>query len=241
MKTAALLAGLLVSVPSVATDATSASQPDREALQLLRRVNTWQASVPVASVSEHGVNGNLRTSPLPSAEVSGDGTVYVAWQDCGFRSGCGANDIVYSTSTDGVAWTAKTRVPIDPTNSNVDHFIPGFAVDRATSGNSTRLALGYYYYPVSNCGGSCQLNVGFVSSTDNGATWTQPRHVAGRIRVPTLVVHDRADRINAFADGEAFAQSIQGAQLLATEGLGHRRVLKDAGVLARIASFAAHR
>jgi hypothetical protein len=145
---------------------------------------TWQASVPVAGVSEHGVNGNLRTSPLPSAEVSGDGTVYVAWQDCRFRSACGANDIVYSTSTDGVAWSSPpSRVPIDPTNSNVDHFIPGFAVDRATLGPSTRLALGYYYYPVSNCGGSCQLNVGFVSSTDNGATWTQPRHVAGPINL----------------------------------------------------------
>ena len=142
---------------------------------------TWQPPVGVSGVSEHGVNGNLRTSPLPSAEVAGDGKVYVAWQDCGFRSGCSANDIVYSTSTDGVAWTPKTRVPIDPTNSNVDHFIPGFAVDRSTSGNSTRLALGYYYYPVSNCGGSCQLNVGFVSSNDAGATWTQPRHVAGPI------------------------------------------------------------
>ena len=44
--------------------------------------NTWQTSVPVANVSEHGVAGNLRTSPLPSAEVAGDGKVYVAWQDC---------------------------------------------------------------------------------------------------------------------------------------------------------------
>ena len=30
---------------------------------------SWQASVAVANVSEHGVAGNLRTSPLPSAEV----------------------------------------------------------------------------------------------------------------------------------------------------------------------------
>ena len=66
----------------------------------------------------------------------------------------------------------------------------------------------------------------------------EPRHVAGRIRIPTLVVHDREDRINAFADGQAFAQAIQGAQLLATEGLGHRRLLKDPLVLARVALFA---
>jgi hypothetical protein len=148
---------------------------------------TWQTSVPVASVSEHGVAGNLRTSPLPSAEVAGDGTVYVAWQDCRFRSGCSSNDIVYSTSTDGLVWSSQssppTRVPIDPTTSTVDHFIPGFAVDRSTSGSTTRLALGYYYYPVANCGGSCALRVGFVSSTDGGASWTQPRQVAGPISV----------------------------------------------------------
>ncbi len=96
--------------------------------------DTWLPSVAVATVSEHGVAGNLRTSPLPSAEVAGDGKVYVAWQDCSFRTGCTSNDIVYSTSMDGVAWTAKVRVPIDPTNSGVDHFIPGFAVDRSTSG-----------------------------------------------------------------------------------------------------------
>ena len=67
----------------------------------------------------------------------------------------------------------------------------------------------------------------------------EPRHVAPRIRVPTLVVHDRGDGINAFADGQAFAHAVQGAQLLATEGLGHRKILKDPGVLAQVAVFAA--
>jgi hypothetical protein len=144
--------------------------------------DNWQTSVPVASVSEHGVAGNLRTSPLPSAEVAGDGKVYVAWQDCSFRSGCTSNDIVYSTSMDGVAWTAKTRVPIDPVASTVDHFIPGFSVDRSTSGNSTHLALGYYYYPVAACNvNTCQLTVGFTSSLDGGATWSQSQRVAGPI------------------------------------------------------------
>jgi len=149
--------------------------------------NTWLASVAVASGSEHGVAGGLRTSPLPSAEVAGDGKVFVAWQDCGFRSGCTSNDIVYSTSMDGVAWTPKTRVPIDATNSGVDHFIPGFAVDRSTSGGTTHLALGYYYYPVAACSTStCQLTVGFVSSTDGGTTWSQARKVAGPIRLQDI-------------------------------------------------------
>ncbi len=67
----------------------------------------------------------------------------------------------------------------------------------------------------------------------------EPCAVAPRIRVPTLVVHDRADRINAFADGQAFAHAIQGARLLATQGLGHRRILQDPAVLAQVAVFAA--
>lgn len=66
----------------------------------------------------------------------------------------------------------------------------------------------------------------------------EPPAVAPRIRVPTLVVHDRGDRINGFADGQAYAHAITGAQLMATEDLGHRKVLKDPGVLGRVTLFA---
>jgi pimeloyl-ACP methyl ester carboxylesterase len=66
----------------------------------------------------------------------------------------------------------------------------------------------------------------------------EPHAVASRLRMPTLVVHDRGDRINAFADGQAFAHGIQGAELLATEGLGHRRILKDAQVIGKVVLFA---
>ncbi len=66
----------------------------------------------------------------------------------------------------------------------------------------------------------------------------EPDAVGPRVQVPTLVVHDRGDSINRFADGQAYAHAIRGAQLLATEGLGHRKVLKDAQVLGRVAIFA---
>ena len=135
-------------------------------------------------MDEHGVAGSMRTFSLPSAEVAGDGRVYVAWQDCRFRSGCPANDIVYSSSLDGLTWSAVTRIPIDPTNSNIDHFLPGIAVDKSTSGNTTHLAVGYYYFPVSNCtNATCELTFGFVSSLDAGATWTTGRAVTGPMRV----------------------------------------------------------
>lgn len=66
----------------------------------------------------------------------------------------------------------------------------------------------------------------------------EPPAVGPRIRVPTLVVHDRGDSVNPFADGKAFAHAIRGAQLVATEGLGHRRMLGDAQVLGQVALFA---
>ena len=66
----------------------------------------------------------------------------------------------------------------------------------------------------------------------------EPPAVGPRIRVPTLVVHDRGDRVNAFADGQAYAHAIAGARLVATDGLGHRRMLKDAAVLGHVALFA---
>jgi pimeloyl-ACP methyl ester carboxylesterase len=66
----------------------------------------------------------------------------------------------------------------------------------------------------------------------------EPPAVGPRIRVPTLVVHDQGDSVNRFADGQAFAHAIRGARLVATEGLGHRRILGDAQVVGQVALFA---
>ena len=67
----------------------------------------------------------------------------------------------------------------------------------------------------------------------------EPAAVGPRIRQSTLVVHDRRDSINRFADGVAFSAAIAGARLLATEELGHRRILKDEAVLREVAAFTA--
>jgi pimeloyl-ACP methyl ester carboxylesterase len=67
----------------------------------------------------------------------------------------------------------------------------------------------------------------------------EPAAVGPRISLPTLVVHDRQDSINRFADGVAYTEAIAGARLLATEGLGHRKILKDEEVLREVAAFLA--
>ena len=144
---------------------------------------SWSSTVTVATVKSHTEAGSLRSGPLPSAEIDAAGKVYVAWQDCRFRSACKANDIVYSTSTDGLTWTAVSRVPIDSTTSGVDHFIPGLGVNPVTSGSTAQLGLTYYFYRTSACGTSCQLEVGYLQSNNGGSTWNAHTDVAGPFAV----------------------------------------------------------
>lgn len=56
-------------------------------------------------------------------------------------------------------------------------------------------------------------------------------------RPPLLVVHDLNDKEAPFADGERLAKTWPGACFVATEGLGHRRILRDPEVVATVARF----
>ena len=101
---------------------------------------SWQSSVLIANANEHPTAGGLRDpGPLPSAEVDANGIVYVAWGDCSFRSSCTANDIVFSSSSDGAHWSAISRVPIDSLSKPRDHFLPGIGVDHTTGGSGAHL------------------------------------------------------------------------------------------------------
>ena len=54
---------------------------------------------------------------------------------------------------------------------------------------------------------------------------------------PLLLVHDRGDREVAFAHSEAIARTWPDARLLPTQGLGHRKLLREPGVVEQIANF----
>ena len=72
--------------------------------------------------------------------------------------------------------------------------------------------------------------------------WTDfdmPGLALHRAMPPLLVVHDRGDREVPPFHGRSLAQSWPGARLFETEGLGHRRVLRDPSVLAEITRFLA--
>src|SRR6266851_1768896 len=149
---------------------------------------SWSKTNIVARVGFHHAAGGIRDSiPLPSAEMDSSGKVYVVWQDCHFEPTCNASDLVLSTSTDGKSWSKLTRIPLDSRGSGVDHFIPGLAVDNSTSDGSARLVVTFYFYPDANCTtATCQLNVGFSTSADGGATWTSNTQLAGPMTLTWL-------------------------------------------------------
>lgn len=140
--------------------------------------NTWGSPKTVSTISEHGVAGGMRAVALPAAAMDASGKAYVMWADCRFRSRCTSNDIVMSTSTDGVTWSAVSRIPIDPVKGSADHFTPGFSIEPGTSGATAHLALTYNFFPVASCGSSCNLSVGYVSSPNGGTNWTKAKLLA---------------------------------------------------------------
>src|SRR5437588_10286859 len=177
---------------------------------------SWSRGFKVSGIRFHRVAGGLRTSPLPSAEISADGTVYVAWEDCRFRKGCTSNDIVVSTSTDGVSWTDPARVPIDDVTSSVDHFIPGLAVDPTTSGAGTHLALTYYFYPNANRGGASRLHVGYISSPDGGAHWGAATQLAGPMALSEIANTSQGPIV-----GDYISTSFSGGKATTVNAVGH--------------------
>lgn len=76
-----------------------------------------------------------------------------------------------------------------------------------------------------------------------GRRWSEfelPASVA-HVRAPVLVVHDQEDAEVSFAAGLALARAWKGARLVATRGLGHRRVLRAAEVVQDAVDFLADR
>jgi hypothetical protein len=180
--------------------------------------SSWTKAVTISGVRFHGVAGGLRTSPLPTAEIDGSGKVFVAWEDCRFRPKCSANDIVFSTSSDGVTWSAVSRVPIDAVTSGADHFIPGLAVDPATSGRNAHLALTYYFYPDTTCTGGCRLEVGYTSSPDGGAHWGNATQLAGPMALSQIALTSQGPMV-----GDYISTSFSGGKATSVFPVGHEQ------------------
>jgi hypothetical protein len=110
----------------------------------------------------------FRAPPLIAADVDGDGGVIVTWQDCRFRPGCAANDIVVSRSADGRTWTEPLRV-----TAGRDAVMPTIGVEPRTG----RLAIAYYVIQRNG------IDAELVTSGD-GTRWSAPQRLSpGRMPI----------------------------------------------------------
>ena len=130
---------------------------------------TFAAPVTVSSLQDSPTPG-WRAPSLPSAEITVRGRITVAWADCRFRSGCGSaatpNDVVYSSSSDGLRWSRVRRVPTGPQLNGLPHLIVGLGVDSAR--------LGVAFHVLTPAG----VVPYYLFSPDNGRRWTQPDALA---------------------------------------------------------------
>ncbi len=76
-----------------------------------------------------------------------------------------------------------------------------------------------------------------------GVAWEEFElpHSVATIRAPALFIHDRDDRETRFESGLALARAWPDARFHATQGLGHRRILRDREVIERTIDFLANR
>ncbi|HUK95548.1 MAG TPA: exo-alpha-sialidase [Gaiellaceae bacterium] len=142
---------------------------DQDDLSVLRSDDggaTWtqQSGIAPAPYRPHA---GIRAAPLPTSAISSDGRAYVAWASCAFRPGCTANDVVYTSSVDGLTWTPVARIP----TGGGDAELPGLDADPTRKG---RLALTCYVLRGSS------LDVRFVWSRTAGVRWSKPQLLNSR-------------------------------------------------------------
>jgi hypothetical protein len=167
--------------------------------------NTWSNPFLVSQLLNNGHPGSIRSPDLPSADVDSSGRVFVVWTDCVFENRCaapiGTNDLLFSSSTDGVRWSTPARIPATPIGSGADELLPGIGVATGSSGqngqgndqgnvgsgDTARLGLVYYHFPSSNCTvATCQLETQFISSVNGGRSWSSPATLAGPMTMAWL-------------------------------------------------------
>jgi hypothetical protein len=153
---------------------------------------TWSASTRIADITTATPRSSLRAEPNPSATVDANGKIYLTWFDCQFESGCAFNDVVMSTSTDGVSWTAPARVGVFKPADSLDLLFPGIGTDGSR--------LGLTFYAVNAAG---LIDAYYSTSSDGGATWAAPTHLAGPMQ-PSWVSTTARGRMLGDYTGTAF-------------------------------------
>lgn len=221
-----------------------------------RTLPAWTRGEGPAVLVVHGWDGR-------GAQLAGLGDAIVA---AGCRvvlfdgPGHGA-DIARSSSiaelAEAVRAAAAVASPSRPLHAIVAHSAGGSASVRAMAlgVRAHRLVLVAPGTDVERIGGEAAALLGLGDSAYRrfraaverraGATWrdVDPVHAAAWLadEASLLVIHDRDDREVPLADARRLVAAWPGAELHVTRGLGHRRILRDGAVLARVATAVAPR
>lgn len=72
-----------------------------------------------------------------------------------------------------------------------------------------------------------------------GDVWHRlsPAEIARQVNIPALLIHDDDDHDVPWRESETLARAWPGAEFVRTRGLGHRRILRDPEVVARVIRF----
>ena len=151
-------------------------------------------------------SGSLRSGPFPSVEVGSGGVAYMAWPDCGRRARCTGNDLLLSTSTDGLAWTPPTKIPL----SSGNHVIDGLAADPIRPG---RIAVAYYTESAR------KLDVRIAWSSNAGATWSREQLLS-----PERMPFTRIAQSNGAMVGDYISTSFAGGRAVAVFTLAQSKL-----------------
>src|SRR5438067_1173659 len=167
---------------------------------------SWSQPTTIATVTSFSQSAYFQDKILLNAGLDSSGKVYLTWVDCRFETGCRGNDLVMTTSTDGITWTQVQRIPIAHIGSGINYYVSGLGVDTSTSGGMAHLGLVFYYYSAS-CVNDCKLSVGFISSISGGNSWSAKTQVAGPF--PARGVARRNNKVGddisvSFSRGRAF-------------------------------------
>lgn len=140
----------------------------------------WGAPTTIHGGSVHPVPG-MRAVSVISADVDRTGRIYVTWHGCHSGTPCLVNDVLISSSVDGVSWTDPSVVPVDCPDQALcaatDRLAPSIALDRDNPG---RVALLWNSYI------NGWIDTQYTSSTDGGQTWR---------RYPKTLATMRADQL----------------------------------------------
>jgi RTX calcium-binding nonapeptide repeat (4 copies) len=136
---------------------------------------TFGPAYAVSDVVTESIDG-IRADALPSATADGSGRLYAAWQDCRWSEDCRYDQIVVSTSLDGVSWTEPRAVPSSEADS--DAFLPALTADPLTGGGRARLAVVFYTVPDVCFEPTCTgIDAWLVTSIDGGRSWRAPQRL----------------------------------------------------------------